>query len=130
MSLQGTVYTIPSSAIVDIITANTATFQDAFQFGLSTDTWTLVGQNFRMEVKASRDDATSLIAFTSGAGQIVVDDTTNRIIHMNVSDTVLAAALQVGEYVYDLVMYDASSPPIRTILMQGKLFITQGVTET
>lgn len=128
--LQGYVVTIPSAACVDITTANTVTFQDAFQFGLATDTWTLVGQNFRMEVKASRDDATALIAFTSAAGQIVIDDTTNRIIHMNVPDTVLSAALQAGEYVYDLVMYDASVPPIRTLLMQGKLFVTQGITES
>lgn len=128
--LQGTVYTIPSSAIVDIITANTVTFQDAFQFGLSTDTWTLVGQNFRMEVKASRDDATSLVTWTSAAGNIVVDDTINRVIHMNVSEAAIQAALQVGEYVYDLVMYDGSVPPVRSMLMQGKLFITQGITES
>lgn len=127
--LQGTIFTIPTASIVDIITANTETFQDAFQFGLATDTWTLVGQKFRMEVKASRDDATALAAFTSDAGTIVVDDTINRIIHMNVPDTTIQSELQVGEYVYDLVMYDTSSPPVRTILMQGKLFIRQGVTE-
>lgn len=127
--LQGTVFTIPTASIVDIITANTETFQDAFQFGLATDTWTLVGQKFRMEVKASRDDAAALAAFTSDAGTIVVDDTINRTIHMNVPDTTIQTELQVGEYVYDLVMYDTSSPPVRTILMQGKLFIRQGVTE-
>lgn len=127
--LQGTVFTIPTASIVDIITANTETFQDAFQFGLATDTWTLVGQKFRMEVKASRDDATALAAFTSDGDTIVVDDTINRTIHMNVPDTTIQSELQAGEYVYDLVMYDTSSPPVRTILMQGKLFIRQGVTE-
>lgn len=130
MPLQGYQYTIPTASQVDLIAANTVTFQDAFQFGLPTDTWTLVGQNFRMEVKASRDDAAALVAWTSLAGSIVVDDAINRVIHMNVSEAALQAVLQVGKYVYDLVMYDASAPPIRTMLMQGNLYIQQGVTES
>ena len=127
--LQGTVYTIPSASLVDIIYANNTTLLDAFQFGLTTDTWTLTGQNFKMEIKASRDDATPLITFTSGAGQIVVDDAINRVIHFNVPDTTIAAALQVGQYVYDLIMYDNSSPAVRTMLMQGHFYVKQGVTE-
>src|SRR5579859_3051407 len=108
MPLQGFIITVPSAAQVDIATANTVTFQDAFQFGLSTDTWTLTGMHFRMEVKASRDDAAALVAWTDLAGNIVIDDAINRIIHMNVSEAAIQAALQVGQYVYDLVMYDGS----------------------
>ena len=129
MPLQGTVYTIPSAALVDIIYANNTTLLDAFQFGLSTDTWTLTGQNFKMEMKASRDDVTPLLTITSGAGQIVVDDVINRVIHLNVADTVISVALPVGQYVYDLIMYDNSSPAVRTMLMQGHFYVKQGVTE-
>lgn len=130
MPLQGTIYTIPTASIVDIIAANTVTFQEPFQFGLSTDTWTFTGQNFKMEVKASRDDPVALVAWSTGGGTIVVDDAINRVLHMNVSEAAMQAALPPGEYVYDLVMYDGSAPPIRTMLMQGHLFVNQGVTES
>jgi hypothetical protein len=120
----------PTAALVNLVVANTVTFQDALQFGLSTDTWTFTGQNFRVEVKASRDDAAALVAWTSGGGQIVVDDAINRILHFNVSEAAIQAALPVGEYVYDLVMYDGSAPPIRVLLCQGCLTVTQGVTES
>ena len=128
--LQGYVYTIPSAAQVDIIYANNSTFQDAMQFGLATDTWTLTGQSFVMDIKASRDDATPLITLTSASGQIVIDDAINRVIHFNVPDTVMSAALQVGKYVYDLIMEDTSTPPIRIPLMQGHFYVGQGVTES
>lgn len=122
---------VPSTAaVVDITVLNTVTFQEAFQFGLATDTWTFTGQNFKVEVKASRDDALAIVAWGTATGTMVVDDAINRILHFNVSEAALQAALPVGEYVYDLVMYDASVPPVRTALMQGKLCITQGVTES
>jgi|ERR1700735_5133881 len=127
MPLQGYQYTIPSASQVDIITANTITFSDAIQFGLSTDTWTLAGMTFEFTIKASRSDAANLAQWTSGAGQIIITDPINRIITFNVPESVIAAALQVGKYVYDLVMFDGSSPPIRTMLMQGHLYIQQGV---
>ncbi len=123
-------YAAPTASIVDIVAANTVTLQDAFQFGLTTDTWTFTGQSFKMEVKADRADAAALVTWSTGAGSIVVDDVTTRVLHLNVDETALQAALPVGEYVYDLVMYDASVPPVRTLLMQGKLFVTQGVTES
>lgn len=123
-------WAVPTAAIVDIVAANTVTLQEAFQFGLTTDIWTFTGQNFKMEVKASRDDAVGLVAWTSLGGTIVVDDAVNRVLHLNVSEAAIQAALPVGEYVYDLVMFDGSAPPIRSLLMQGKLFVTQGVTES
>jgi hypothetical protein len=125
----GTFQAIETASEVDIVAYTNVTLQDAIQFGLSTDTWTLTGQNFRMEIKASRDDAAAIVTFTSPS-QIVVLDATNRIIQFNVPDSTIDASLPVGEYVYDLIMYDASVPPIRTMLMQGKLFIKQGVTES
>lgn len=123
-------WAVPTAAIVDIVAANTVTLQEAFQFGLTTDIWTFTGQSFKMEVKASRDDAVGLVAWTSLGGTIVVDDAVNRVLHLNVSEAAIQAALPVGEYVYDLVMFDGSAPPIRSLLMQGKLFVTQGVTES
>lgn len=119
-----------TAAIVDLVAANTVTFQEAWQFGLPTDTWTFTGQNFRMEVKASRDDSAALVTWTSTGGTIVVTDAINRILNMNVPESAIQAALPVGEYVYDLVMYDGSAPPVRSLLMQGRLHVTQGVTES
>lgn len=117
-------------ACVDIFTLNTGTLQDAFQFGQSDETWTLTGMTFEMEVKASREDTTALLELTSGAGEIVVDDVDERIIHLNVSPAALQAALPCGVYVYDLVMIDPTETPnIVTPLMQGKLTVSQGVTE-
>jgi hypothetical protein len=104
--------------------------RDAFMFGVVGDTsWSLTGQSFEMSVKASRDDVAPLVTFASPT-TIIVDDVVQRVIHMNVSEAALNAALPCGEYVYDLIMFDASAPPIRVQLMQGKLFVKRGVTES
>jgi len=119
-----------TASVLDILIANNVTFQDAFQFGVVGDTtWSLTGQAFKMEVKASRDDTTPLVTWTSAGGQIVVDDVVQRVIHFNVPDTAIVAGLPVGEYVYDLVMFDTSTPPVRVLLMQGRAFVGQGITE-
>lgn len=119
-----------TAAIVNICALNNGTLQDAFQFGPATDlSWDLNGQNFKMEIKASRDDTLPLLTLTSAGGSIIVDDPIQRVIHLNLNDTSLQAAVPVGEYVYDLVMFDGASPPIRTVLMQGKFTLSQGVTE-
>lgn len=119
-----------TSAIVNIKASNNATLQDAFQFGDPLDTsWTLTGQSFKMEVKASRDDVTPLLTLTSAGGSIVVDDVALRVIHLNLDMTALKAALPVGEYVYDFIMFNASVPPVRVQLMQGTFCLGQGVTE-
>ena len=120
----------PTASQVDIVAVNTVTLQEAFQFGLSTDTWTFTGQNFKMEVKASASDAAALTTFSTGAGTIVVDDAINRILHLNVPEATLLASLPVGQYVYDLVMYDGGSPAVRVLLLQGNLYVVQGVTES
>jgi hypothetical protein len=99
-------------------------------FGVVGDTsWDFTGQAFKLEVKASRNDTTPLATFTSAGGDIVVDDLTQRVLHMNVPDATIVADLPVGEYVYDLIMFDASTPPIRVQLMLGRIFVRQGVTE-
>lgn len=120
-----------TAACVDIYARNTVTLQDAFQFDDEDDTsWSLTGMTFEMEVKASREDTTPLLTLTSGAGEIVVDDETTRVIHLNVDPASLQAALPCGEYVYDLVMIDPSTTPDTiTELMHGRLFLKQGVTE-
>lgn len=116
-------------ARVDIALENNATWQDAFQFGDTDDTtWDLTGQHFRLDIKSNKDDTTALFTCTDANGRIVVDDTVQRVIHMNVDDASIQAVFTPGEYVYDLVMFDESTPPVRVLLMGGKIAIGQGVT--
>jgi hypothetical protein len=117
-------------AIVDLTNQDNQTIQDAFQFGTAGDTtWSFTGMSFKMEVKASRDDTAPLVTWTSGAGQIIVDDVVQRVLHLNISDLVVQANLPPAEYVYDFIMLDGSTPPIRTPLMKGRFSIERGVTE-
>jgi len=115
---------------VDIVASNNATLQDAFQFGEEDDTsWDLTGQSFKLEIKASNDDVDPLLTLSTTDGSIVVDDIVQRVIHLNLGMVALKAALPVGEYVYDLIMYDGSPTPIRTQMMFGKFCLRQGTTE-
>lgn len=121
----------PTSAHVKIVVAINATFQDAYQFdppvaGVTPPTWTL-SPNFRMDIKAYFNGP-MLLSFTSAAGQIVVDDPVNRLIHTNVPESVLQSMLVPGTYRYDLIMYDNSVPPIRVQLMHGEFVVKDGVT--
>lgn len=117
----------PSASNVKIVTAKNATFQEAYQFDTADVTsWDFTSKTFRMDIKGDYNDTVALISFTSGAGQIIVDDTTLRILHFNVSDTVLNAALVPGRYVYDLIMTDVNS--VKTPLMYGEFIYTDGVT--
>lgn len=103
---------------------------DAFQIGTPGDlTWSFTGQNFRVDVKADRLSSIPLLTLSTPLGTIVVDDPIQRVLHFNVSEQILAAAnLVPGEYWYDLVMYDASSPSVRVPLMGGKLKVKLGIT--
>lgn len=122
-----------SSAKVDFVVSNNATFVDALQFdppvaGVTGPSWSLSGQNFRMDIRANMETA-ALTSFTSAAGQIVVDDATQRIIHFNVSEDDIAAPLIPGTYLYDLIMFDNTVPkPIRVQLAHGRFIVTDGVT--
>lgn len=117
-------------ARVDMEIQDNATWQDAFQFGDEDDTtWSLVDEHFIMEVKGTRDDPNPLLTLSTDAGTIVVDDTTLRVIHLQVDDADIQAALAVGCYVYDLVMYNEATPPRRVVMMGGNVKVCQGVTE-
>lgn len=115
-------------ARVDIAIENNATWLDAFLFGTQGDTsWSFVGQNFRLDVKGNKDQSAALLSLTTGAGTIIVDDVIARILHLNVPETAIVAALEPGEYIYELVMYDNSSPAVRVPLMGGQLVVLQGI---
>ncbi len=117
-------------ARVNMTIANNGTWMDAFQIGTPGDlTWSFTGQNFRVDVKADRLSSIPLLTLSTPLGTIVVDDPIQRVLHFNVSEQILAAAnLVPGEYWYDLVMYDASSPSVRVPLMGGKLKVKLGIT--
>jgi hypothetical protein len=123
----------PSSARVKIVTAKNATFQEAYQFDPpdaddpTPPAWSLM-PNFRLDVKAYFEQAVALLSLTSAAGQIVVDDPVNRLIHFNVPETSIVPPLVPGVYVYDLINFDNSVPPIRIPLMHGEFIVTDGVT--
>jgi hypothetical protein len=119
-----------TAAVVNMTVYNNATWQDAFRFGTEGDTtWSFTGQKFILEVKGSSNDAAALLQLKSDDSEIVVDDAVERVLHLNVDDEVIRAALKVGEYVYDLVMYDTTVPEaIRVPLMRGRVFVKQGVS--
>lgn len=144
-----------TAARVDIATATNVTWQDAFQFdpppipglptppynnGATGPAWTLTGQNFVMDIKGNvqgTGPALTLDSGPTGSVMFIVDDANNRILHSNVPDTVLTGltgatgatgpGLIPGRYIYNFVMYDASNPSIRIMLMEGKFHLEQGV---
>lgn len=117
----------PSSARVKIVQAKNATFSEAYQFDDETVTqWDFLSKTFSMSIKGNYEQAAALLTLTSGAGQIVVDDTTKRILHFNVPMATLQAALVPGSYIYDLIMTDAAS--VRTQLMHGEFVFTDAIT--
>lgn len=124
--------TSSTSAHVDLVAANNATFKEALQFdppvsGVTGPAWSFTGQKFRLDVKPNHEEA-ALVSFTSDAGQIIVDDETARVLHFFVPDTTIQAALIPGDYIYDLIMYDAVTPTDRTQIAHGKFIVTDGVT--
>lgn len=129
----------PSSANVKIVTQDNATFYDAFQFdppangvtgatGCTGPQWNMENQNFRLDIKRDDELDDPLLSLSSELGQIVVDDTTQRILHFNVPKDTLTAALVPGRYIYDFIMYDNSDPPIRIPLMHGEFVLTHGIS--
>lgn len=118
-----------TAACVNMVVPNNATWEDAFKFGTDGDTtWSFTGQSFRLDVKGNRNDTVALLTLSTALGSIVVDDVVQRVLHLNVPDADIVAALHVGEYVYDLIMFDASFPSIRVNLMRGNICVTQGIT--
>lgn len=114
---------------VDIVIQTNTTWEDAFMFGTTGDTsWSFTGQSFRLDIKGNANDTAALLSLTSASGKIVVADVVQRILRMNVDEAVITAALKVGTYVYDLIMFDASVPAVRVALMRGEIELSQGVT--
>jgi hypothetical protein len=87
-----------------------------------------------MSVQLTYYDPAPLLTLSTDDGTIVVDDPIQRVIHLNVPDTTIQAALNPGQYVYDLVMSTVgtpmTAPPIRTPLMHGTVCVNSGVTLT
>ena len=129
----------PTSARAKITIQNNGTFQDAVQFdpppGLTGVTggtgpyWTLDNKSWRMDIKGNVEQTSPLVTFTSGDGEIVVDSTSLRVIHFNVPEATIQAALVPGKYYYDLIMIDTSvTPNVRIPMMHGEFIVTEGVT--
>lgn len=122
---------------VDIAIPDNVWWVDAFQFGASDDTsWSFTGKHFLCDIKVKASDTSPLLSLTSVGMQIVVDDAALRILHFNVTDIAIRAALPptnacasppVCPYHYDLIMVDNSSGE-RDMLMYGSLVVGQGVT--
>ena len=135
---------ISTAAIVDIVTSNNTTWQDAFQFdspamtgcppppywpcGATGPTWGFTGMSFRMDIKTNINASGPSLTLLSSAGQFVIDDYTNRILHANVPESLFQAVMTPGSYIFDFIMADSSVPPIRTMLMQGKFVLKEGIT--
>jgi hypothetical protein len=116
-----------TSAHEDLRIDNNGTWQDAFQFGTPGDTsWTLTGQTFELDVQRNPYDLVPLLHMDSAGGQIIIDDTVQRVIHFNVPPADIQANLSPGTYVYDLIM--VSDTNVRVPLMHGVLKVAQGVT--
>ena len=102
---------VPTSARVDIATADNVSFTEAYQidppgpsgvfngFAFTGPTgptglqWGFTGMNFQMDIKGNPLQASPLLSiYTNVAGQaaILIDDYTNRILHFNVSQFALS----------------------------------------
>lgn len=119
-----------TSAHADYKIDNNGTWSDGVQFGTPGDfTWTLTGQTFSMAIKRNRYDAVALLQVSTSNGRIITDDVVQRVIHFNVDSADIQANLDPGIYVYDLLMEDASTPPIVVPMMHGTIEVVQGVTQ-
>ena len=128
------VYRCPTSAPVDFVVNNNATFGDSIQFdpkgptGATAGAWGLTGMSFRMDIKRNLAATGPLMSLYLGATGIQIQDTAQRIISFNVPYNNLQAAMTPGDYNYDFVMVAGSNPPVRTPLMHGKFILKDGVT--
>ncbi len=113
---------------VDMLIDDNLWWTDAFQFGDPTDfTWDFIGTSFYLSIKKHDDDLMPVLALTSNAGQIVVEDTVNRILSMLVPDATIKASLSEGKYVYDLLMVTNATGQTDG-LMYGEIHVAHGIT--
>jgi hypothetical protein len=118
-----------TSARVDLRIDDNSTWMDAFQFGEPDDTtWTLTGQSFELDVQLNPYDILPLLHLDTAGGRIIIDDSVQRVIHFNVAPLDIQASLKPGTYIYDLVMVNDSTPPVRVALMHGQLTVSRGIT--
>jgi hypothetical protein len=120
-----------SLTIVDFEIKNNVWWTDILQLGCSDDTsWDINNKSFHMALKVKDTDTTVVLLLSTADSTIVVDDPVQRIIHVNVTDTAIRAALTAGSsYVYDLVMIDDITSE-RNPICQGSVAVLQGVTVT
>lgn len=104
---------VPTSARVDITTADNVTFSDAFQFdppgpsgvfngfaftgptGPTGTQWGFTGMSFQLDIKGNKLQTSPLLSVSNnvaGSVGILIDDYTNRILHFNVNQNALAGA--------------------------------------
>jgi hypothetical protein len=89
--------------------------------------WNFNGESFRLDIKANKWATAALLSLTSAAGQIIIQDPINRILQMNVPESVFTGVVVPGSYPYELMMFNSANPSIRTPLMHGKFTLTHGV---
>jgi len=127
---------VSTIARVDLYLFNNVWWTDAFQYGEPDDTtWSFTGKSFLLDIKQNSTSTSPLLSLSSTNGDIVVDDTVLRILHMEVDDIRIRASLPVNElaspeldpYVYDLIMVDDITGE-RQMLQYGELVVYQGVT--
>lgn len=113
---------------VDIEIDNNLWWTDAFQFGDPLDqTWNFNGCSFYLNVQKRDTDPVPLLALTSGAATIVVQDPNLRVLALLVPDLIIRNTLPTGHYVYDLIMV-LNATGQTDGLMYGQLEVKQGVT--
>lgn len=84
----------------------------------------LAGYTARMQVRATTDSTSSLVALTTENGRIVVDGTAGTVLlQIAAVDT---AAMPAGAYVYDLELVSGSGEVQR--LLEGAFVVTRNVT--
>jgi hypothetical protein len=119
---------------VDIALSSNLWWDDTFQFGDPSDfTWNFSGATFYLNVTTEPIGSNPvLLTCSSALGNIIVSDTVNRILTMNVSDITLRAAfgnIERDDLRYDLVM-QTNSTGVVDGLMYGHIDWTPGVTMT
>lgn len=79
------------------------------------------GSTFRLDFKASADDADPVVSLTTGNGGITSSDLENGMVTLNLADF----TVDPGEYVGDLIRISGA---VREHLIDVELHVVKGVT--